>query len=141
MIYIFLLFILLVLILVSNYLCNRISHLENKIDNLVEKASDTYLKNSSDNSVDSTILIEKHYYPTMYSSTDQIKRRNREVTLQNKSKDFRGYAEWTDIEDEALQSEWIQEELSVEEIALLHKRSVGAILRRLQYLDIEKVRC
>lgn len=79
---------------------------------------------------------EIHYYPTMYSSPDQVKKRDREVTQYNQDKDYRGYSEWTSIEVKALKEEWTKRKLSIEEIARLHKRSSGAIVSKLKSLGI-----
>ncbi|AND75361.1 hypothetical protein FDH01_gp261 [Acinetobacter phage vB_AbaM_ME3] len=82
------------------------------------------------------IKTEIHYYPTMYSSPEQTRKRDREVTQYNHYFDYRGYSEWTTIEVKALRDEWVNKKLSIEEIARLHKRSSGAIISKLKSLGM-----
>lgn len=78
---------------------------------------------------------EIHYYPTIYSGENQVRKRDLEITKKNAEKDFRGYSEWTEIEDTALRKEW-KSGLNTSEIAKIHKRSLGAIIARLFKLGI-----
>lgn len=78
---------------------------------------------------------EIHYYPTIYSGDTQVRKRDLEITKKNAEKDFRGYSEWTDIEDTALRKEW-KANIDINKIAKLHKRSSGAIIARLVKMGI-----
>lgn len=86
------------------------------------------------------IKTEIHYYPTMYSSPEQVKKRDREATQYNQDNGYRGYSEWTSIEVKALKEEWTKRKLSIEEIAQLHKRSSGAIAAKLRSLGMVSYR-
>lgn len=126
-------YLILILIILIMHLCYVNKTIE-RIENKLNKCFDA---NSND---PKEVIIQSPdqvlFYPTTYSTSDQRKRRNKEVKRYNLNEDYRGYAEWSDTEDQALRYEWLKDKMNIQDIAKRHKRSYGSIQARLKHLSI-----
>lgn len=83
-------------------------------------------------------IIQEFKYPTIFSS-DRARNSNKKLVeqMKNTGYDFsRSYALWTGPEDSALQHRFNVENKSVQEVAILHKRTIKATASRLKLLKL-----
>lgn len=113
----------------------KISSLDRENQKLFDKVKDFETAKPDEKVIN---IVQEFKYPTVFSG-DRSKLMNKKLIerMKNSGYDFsRSYALWTGNEDTALQYRFNVENKTVQDLAIIHKRTIKATASRLKLLKL-----